>query len=255
MGKLIGGLLGLLAGGLFGLLIGVFLGHLVDLAGRFLRFGANVLGTREAFFNATFQLMGRMAKTDGRISEAEIEVTEQLMARLGLGGDSRQEAIRQFKRGAQADFDVDACLDAFMSHAGRHANLRQMLLLFLFSTAMADQEISTAEMALLRHVAGRLGLDTHDFERLLAMFRAQEGFAPGRPPRAEAPLADAYRALGVNESASDREVKTAYRRLMKQYHPDKLIAEGLPEEMVQVATERAQEIQAAYARIKEARGM
>ena len=68
-------------------------------------------------------------------------------------------------------------------------------------------------------------------------------------------LADAYAALGVAESASDAEVKKAWRRLMSQYHPDKLIAEGMPEDMVKMATERTQEIQSAWEQVRKARGL
>jgi len=256
MGKLIGALFGLFViGGPFGLLLGLFLGHLGDVMGRFVRFGASIVDTRNTFFEATFQLMGRLAKVDGRVSEAEIEVTEQLMSRLGLSPEHRQAAIRHFKQGVDPDFDVDACLDSFMANAGRHHNLRQMLLLFLFNTAMADGQAGQPELALLQHIAARIGVDQRGFEQLFGMFTAQQGFAPGGGGQGPAPLAAAYRALGIDESASDRDVKLAYRRLMKQYHPDKLIAEGLPADMVKVATERTQEIQAAYARIKEARGL
>ena len=68
-------------------------------------------------------------------------------------------------------------------------------------------------------------------------------------------LADAYTALGTTESASDRDVKQAYRRLMSQYHPDKLIAEGMPEDMVKMATERTQEVQNAWEQVRKARGL
>jgi DnaJ like chaperone protein len=68
-------------------------------------------------------------------------------------------------------------------------------------------------------------------------------------------LHEAYEILGVKPSASDAEVKKAYRRLMNQHHPDKLVAKGLPEEMMKLATAKAQEIKGAYERIKSARGM
>jgi DnaJ like chaperone protein len=68
-------------------------------------------------------------------------------------------------------------------------------------------------------------------------------------------LADAYGVIGVSPEASDADVKKAWRKLMSQHHPDKLIAKGLPEDMVQLAKEKTQEIQAAYDRIKAARGM
>jgi DnaJ like chaperone protein len=61
---------------------------------------------------------------------------------------------------------------------------------------------------------------------------------------------DAYAILGVNKSASEAEIKTAYRRLMSQHHPDKLVSKGLPDEMIKIATEKTQEIRKAYDLIK-----
>jgi len=73
--------------------------------------------------------------------------------------------------------------------------------------------------------------------------------------RAEAELGEAYRALGVEPDASDKEVKTAYRRLMNQHHPDKLVSRGLPDSMLESAKERTREIRAAYELIRERRGI
>ena len=90
-----------------------------------------------------------------------------------------------------------------------------------------------------------------------AVLRAQRHFrqqAPNRPQQ-ELPLRDAYKALGVEPDATDKEIKTAYRRLMNQHHPDKLVAKGMPESMLEVAKERTREINAAYDLIKERRGI
>jgi DnaJ like chaperone protein len=218
--------------------------------------GATGDAARKTFFESAFTLMGRVAKCDGRISEQEIQVTEQLMVRMGLTPEHRQQAIGLFKQGAEPAFDVESQLARFMQHCGAHANLRHMLLMFLFSTAAADGALSGPEHALLQQVAARLGFSAAAFEQLLRMFNAQDGFAepPGAVPRAHA-LADAYAALGIRENVSDREAKQAYRRLMSQYHPDKLIAEGMPADMVKMATERTQEIQNAWELIRKARGI
>ena len=212
---------------------------------------------RQTFFETAFTLMGHVAKSDGRVSEQEIALTEQLMTRLGLTATHRQEAIALFKRGATQGFDVDAQLREFKVHCGSHANLRQMLMVFLFNTAIADGAISPEEHGLLRRIAIAVGFSDAQFEQLMRMFAAQEQFSgarPGAAPRPDA-LAQAYAALGMEVSASDREVKHAYRKLMSQYHPDKLIAEGVPEDMVRIATERTQEIQNAWELVRKARGL
>lgn len=258
LGRLIGGALGWYLLGPLGLLLGLLIGFFIDQAHVLRRVIAPAIGAaRTAFFETAFTLMGRIAKTDGRISEQEIAVTEQLMARMGLSEEHRREAIALFKRGAAPDFDVEAQISVFVEHCGTHGALRQMLVLFLFSTAAADGALSGAEHELLRHVALRIGFSEAAFEQLLRMFTAQESFSqapPGAPPRAAA-LEQAYAALGVGESASDRDVKQAYRRLMSQYHPDKLIAQGMPQDMVKMATERTQEIQNAWELVRKARGL
>ena len=257
LGKLIGGAIGWLVLGPVGLMIGLLLGHVADKT-HIVRqlIGPALEGTRGTFFQTTFMLMGHVAKCDGRISEQEIAVTEQLMARMGLGADHRQEAIALFKQGSAEGFDIEAQLGVFMTSCGSHPSLRQMLLVFLFSTAIADGTMSTSEHDLLAQIAARVGFSPAAFEQLLRMFSAQEHFsgAPGTGSGASS-LADAYAALGVEESASDRDVKQAWRRLMSQYHPDKLIAEGMPEDMVKMATERTQEIQNAWEHVRKARGI
>jgi len=91
-------------------------------------------------------------------------------------------------------------------------------------------------------------------EALIRLHRARAaGETPGRPGRTD--LADAYRVLGVDPDAGEKEIKTAYRRLMNQHHPDKLKARGMPESMIPVAEEKTREIRAAYDAIRQSRGI
>ncbi|MDH5649967.1 MAG: DnaJ domain-containing protein, partial [Gammaproteobacteria bacterium] len=99
-----------------------------------------------------------------------------------------------------------------------------------------------------------------DIDRLIAMVQAQEYYVGGNRGEYDpsgAPshsnLVHAYTLLGIKENATDAEVKTAYRKLMSQHHPDKLVSRGLPEEMMKLATEKTQEIKAAYEAIVAAR--
>ena len=158
LAKLVGGAIGFLTLGPLGLLLGLLAGHFIDTAYRVKQLLTPVLqGAQTTFFNTTFTLMGRLAKSDGHISEQEIAVTEQLMVRMGLGAEHRKEAIALFKKGASADFDVDAQLRIFRTDCGAHLNLRHMLLLFLFSTAIADGAIARPEHELLAHIAQGIG--------------------------------------------------------------------------------------------------
>ena len=174
------------------------------------------------------------------------------MQQLGIRGAQRDEAIALFKRGAEPGFDMAPVIAAFNQLCAGHPLMKQTLLTFLLGMAAADGQLHPAELELLQRVAGLLGYSAQAFERLVQMLEAQSrfhGYGPGGGPGAASPqsqLEDAYRALGVKPDCSDRELKQAYRRLMSENHPDKLIAQGVPEEMVKLATERSQEIQAAY---------
>ena len=250
-GKLLGVVLGWLAAGPLGALLGLVIGHFFDRGLRAVRDldSPEARATaKEAFFETVFTVMGRLAKADGRVSEAEIAHAERMMANLGLNAEHRRAAIELFKRGAGADFAVEAQLETFLRAVVRQPLLKPLLLEYLITAATADGVLHDAERELLLQVAGALGFDPVQFQRLLSMFDAQRQFhreTPERPAAGDR-LAAAYQALGVAPTASDREVKTAYRRLMSQHHPDRLIAQGVPEDMIKLATEKSQEIQAAY---------
>jgi len=254
-GKIIAGLIGLAVGGPLGLIIGVIVGHYFDrgLGNVFRPLSASDRQAVESeFFRTVFLLLGKLAKCDGRVSEIEVAHTEQLMAHMGLHSDHRREAIALFKEGAGADFDIQEPLQRFRHTCGRHPALSRQLLNYLLALALADGALSPPEEALLRQIAAGLGLPAALFDQLIRMIRAQSHFrdygagaAPGGN-RSASELATAYEALGVASTASDAEVKRAYRKLMSENHPDKLMGQGVPEDMIQLATERSQEIQTAY---------
>lgn len=257
VGKLIGGLLGYLIAGIPGALVGILLGHLIDRSIAASRFGLGDLRRiHEVFFRSTFSVMGYVCKIDGRISEAEIAVAESIMAQMHLSAEQRRAAIEYFNAGKAADFDLDKTLTEFRQVVRGQVNLLRMFLEIQIQATLADGRVGEAKRGTLLYIARRLGLQESEYARLEAFLtggyqRAQAGH-PGAKIDA---LADAYRALGVSPQASDSEVKKAYRRLMNQHHPDKLVARGLPETMIKLAQRRTQEIQAAYESIKRARAM
>lgn len=259
-GKLIGGVCGYLIGGVWGALVGVFLGQQVDRAMRGfaggLPPGLSGLGhaeVQQTFFETAFSVMGHVAKADGRVSEQEIALARQIMAQMGLSEASRLKAIEWFTAGKQEGFDPEPMLTRFYRTTQLARNLRQMFIEIQLHAAYADGELHAAERKLLLYICQRLHFSTADFERLQAMVGAERHAASsGRVEQVT--LEDAYAILNIESNASDAEVKRAYRRLTNQHHPDKLVAKGLPDEMMKLAQEKTREIRAAYERIRAARG-
>jgi DnaJ like chaperone protein len=258
IGTIVGLVVGLvLTHKMFGALLGAFLGYYFydrNRAGGVRISGEQLQKAQALFFKTVFNLLGHVAKVDGHISEMEVKLTEAYMDKMGLTPDHKREAIRLFKEGAAADFNVQECLAAYRDLGARSPNLSQMLLVYLINLAMVDGELDTKEVEALRQVASAVGFSHAAFEQLLRMVGAQNSFASDHQTNSN-DLALAYQALGVTAEASDADIKKAYRKLMSQYHPDKLMGQGLPEDMIKAATERSQEIQAAYDRIKKARAI
>lgn len=257
-GKLVAGFIGLLLGGLVGLILGLFVGHAFDRGLlRTLQFASpeNIARIKKSFFDTTFALLGHLAKADGRISQQEIDHTEQIFAQMQLTSEQREQAIGMFRQGAAADFSVESAVADFLAVCGPQKQLQQTMLLFLVSMALADHELAPEEHAALQRISGLMGFGKAQLEQLLRMAQAQEHFhgqsSYGAQPGTS--LEDAYAALGVSSSIPDKELKRAYRKLMSEHHPDKLIAKGVPEDMIKIATEKSQEIQAAYEMIRKSR--
>lgn len=265
-GKLIGGAFGFMLGGPLGAMLGAALGHNLDKGLE--SFGREQLNlgdterVQQAFFAATFSIMGYLAKADGRVSEHEIQLARQVMGQMQLSEEQQKAAMKLFNEGKREDFPLDDILDQFNRECRHRRNLLQIFLEIQIGTVHADGHVHQHERSSLRYIGQKLGFTPFDIDYLIDMVKAQQYYAGGGrgsyssdPSRALDKLANAYKVLGIESSASDRDVKTAYRRLMSQHHPDKLVAKGLPEEMMKLATEKTQEIKLAYEEIKSERGL
>ena len=267
-GKVVGGAFGFILGGPLGALLGAVLGHNLDKGMQGLDSEAELPpGERErvqtAFFTATFSVMGQVAKADGHVSRDEIALAEHIMARMDLDAKMRATAIRLFNEGKAEDFPLDEVLEQFRKECHRRNTLIQMFIEIQLQSAYADGRMDRAEERLLLHMCEILGIPEFAFRRLQKMIEAELHFAGaagaserGRaaPAQKGPTLKDAYAVLNVSSSATDNEIKRAYRRLISQHHPDKLVAKGLPEEMMKMAADKTHEIRTAYEKVKEHRG-
>ncbi|MES9943857.1 co-chaperone DjlA [Candidatus Thiodiazotropha sp. CDECU1] len=265
-GKLVGGAFGFVLGGPLGAVLGAALGHRFDKGLQGLPDDQVSWGpgdqerVQTAFFTATFSVLGHLAKADGRVSPDEIKLAEALMAQMSLSSEMRKTAIHLFNEGKAEDFPLDDVVEQFRLECHRRQTLIQMFLEIQIQAAYADKRMDSAEESLLLHICSLLNISEFTFRRLERMIRAQSHYAgtggDRAPSRAQGPtLEDAYDVLNVTPAATDKEVKRAYRRLMSQHHPDKLVSKGLPEEMMKMAAQKTDEIKKAYERVKEARGM
>jgi len=246
---IIGGLIGFIFARMAGLLVGAAIGFGLAYGARHFVVKRGLAAIQAQFLNSTFAVMGAMCKADGQVTAEEVQVAEQLFDRLSMSGEQREAAKAAFNRGKAPDFDLDSEVATLARVTRGNRSLLQLFLQVQLSAIGADGVLHAHERDMLLRVARGLGLPDAEVQRLEAMLRG----GAGQTETAEKTLEDAYNILGVTSSASDAEVKKAYRRLMSQHHPDKLASQGMPESMREIAEQRTREIRSAYDTITRAR--
>jgi DnaJ like chaperone protein len=255
---------GLLIGHAPGAITGAIVGFIFDN----LRHSQRKNATPEAggYVGPLFTLLGAVAKSDGRVSEAEIAVAERLMTRIGLDAEQRKQAAVSFNVGKQPEFDVTQTINALRSWVGMRRDHAFPVLDVVIETVLAEGNPPPEKMAILRQLAFALRISEMELMALMAMkgyawnAGGQRGYNQSRgpsgggyvPPQRTQQGPDPYAVLGIDRSADERAVKRAYRKLISEHHPDRL--GDLPEDMRKRAESRASDINAAYDRIKEQRG-
>ena len=241
-GKIVGGAAGLALGGALGALIGVAGGHAVDMAVDAYRKKSgspDTDGTKQiAFTTAVIVLGAKLAKVDGAVTRDEIDAFK----RVFRVPDEEMKGVAIIFNQAKKDaigFEPYARQVGQM-FAGNVAVLEE-LLFCLCHIAEADGHYNPKEQEFLREVARHLGLDEATFRRIEA-----ESLGPQS--------GDPYTILGVARSASNEQIKSAWRKLIREHHPDTLVAQGLPQEFIAKANETVATINAAYEIIQKERG-
>jgi DnaJ like chaperone protein len=234
-----------------GAALGALLGHQFDQG-----LGDATPGSRpraqKDFFAATFEVMGHIAKVDGRVSEEEIQVARRIMHAMHLDPEQVRLAIAHFTTGKRADFSLQQRLSDLAAGIGHRRELARAFIEIQLQAAIGTGEIAEIKRDVLWQIARRFGIDRVELAQIESMLRARQRGSSAATR--ELDLDAAYRMLGIEPEATDTEIKTAYRRMMNTHHPDKLVSKGLPESMRAAAEEKTQQILAAYERIKDERG-
>jgi DnaJ like chaperone protein len=255
-GKVLGATLGAMAGGPVGAILGAVVGHQFDRGTADAR-GLPPPSVQQAFFETTFSVMGRIAKADGHVSETEIRAARAVMHHMRLSAVQVQEAIRLFTEGKSREYPVFEAVERLRRMTPRRHDLHRAFMEIQMQAMLAGDSMNAASRDVLWDVAQALRISRVELAQIEALIRLHQARSDSRGPAqpARTDLGAAFRVLGVTPDASEKEIKTAYRRLMNQHHPDKLKARGMPESMIPVAEEKTREIRAAYDAVRHSRGM
>lgn len=284
IGKILGFILGYkLFGGFFGGVLGLIVGHwgdkkLYELGSVSSSLFGKALTRQSLFMQTTFAVLGHIAKAKGRVTENDIQLARNLMASMRLDDAHQQLAQQAFTLGKEADFPLRQVIKEFREACGQRNDLLRFFVEVQMQAALQDGHLEPSEQQILFTIAETIGMSRFQFEQMLAMVAAAQRFRSGYyqyeqhgshqqrgsyqeknyggyQTHSNGPtLEDAYSVLGVTANDDQNTVKRAYRKLMNEHHPDKLVAKGLPPEMMEVAKEKAQQIQAAYDLINKTKG-
>lgn len=251
LGKMIGGTIGFALGGPLGAIAGAAFGHtFVDKKEAIYlssRPGAQytTLSSNEqaqlVFFTAAFSMLAKISKADGRITDNEIHVVEKFMKHdLGLDTEGQQTAINIFRQAVNSAEPFEAFATQFYSVFNTQPHIIDLMMDILLRVSASDGKTSTEEERMLLSAVRIFNYSNSDYTRLKSKYVKQSN--------------PYYAVLKCDETASNEEIKKQYRKLVTEFHPDKIQAKGLPEEFIKFANDKFREIQEAYDMIRKERG-
>ena len=243
-GRVIGGVAGFAMGGPLGAIMGVVAGHAYDkIKAEGASPGAADAQTRQiAFTTAVIVLSAKMAKADGKVTRDEVDAFKELFQ---ISADEMKNVGKLFNEAKTDAKGFEPYAEQIAMMFAREPAVLEELMGGLFHIARADGVVHPEELKFLRKTALIFGFTETQFDRLKAIHMGAVGGVESDP----------YQVLGMTRKASDAEIKKTYRKLIRENHPDTLIAKGMPQEFVDVANEKMAAINAAYDLIEKERGV
>jgi DnaJ like chaperone protein len=242
-GKLTFGSMGLLMGGPLGAIAGAALGHhLVDRREDYPYAGPRLVHTEQsqaAYFISMFSILGKLAKIDGRVTQAEIAVVEHFISNLNMTDREKQFAQQVFNEAKSSQYSIDDFAREFYRISRGQPTVLLSFLDVVFRIAAADKNLHPSEEAALKRIKVIFHIGDEQFNNLRAAYFGD--------------VDKFYKVLNCTAESSDQEIRGSYKKLVKDFHPDTIVSKGLPEEFTEFAAKRFREIQEAYERIRQER--
>jgi DnaJ like chaperone protein len=249
LGKVIGGTIGFAMGGPLGAIAGAVFGHAFDKNGdRLLRSEASrgrlsdLEASQFAFFIGAFSMLAKLSQSDGRISKEEVESVRRFMAQdLNLNPQSQQIAMNIFQAAMDSPGTFEEFTSQFYQQFKFQPQLLDLMMDIMLRVSLADGVLNESERRLIMAAKEIFHFSDAKYHAIESRYiLAADKY---------------YKILGSNRNDSDDQIKSRYRKLVKEYHPDKIASKGLPEEFTTLAEEKFREIQEAYDRIRKERGL
>lgn len=247
LGKIIGGTIGFAMAGPLGAIAGAALGHAFDTNAQtyYTEERARLSPGEEAqftFFVASFSMLAKLAGADGRVSKEEIDAVENFMVYdLNLDPESRRLATNIFHTAVDSPDSFDAFAIQFYNQFQSQYQMLDLMIDILLRVSVADGALSSSEENLILSAVRIFNFGDDKYRKFKSKYIQD--------------FEKYYAILGCESRDSNEEIKKQYRKLVLDYHPDKIASKGLPEEFTKFANDKFREIQEAYEIIKKERNI
>jgi DnaJ like chaperone protein len=247
LGKIVGGTLGFAIGGPLGAIAGAAFGHVFDKSngfddGQIPYRGAAGESTQLTFYVAAFSMLAKLVQTDGRLRQEEIDSVEHFMTHdLNLDAYGQSITRNIFYAAMKSNQRFEDFARQFYAEFQTQPQLLELMIDILVRVSAADGQLNESEERLVLAAVEIFHFSTADYQKIRKKYAAT--------------FDKSYAVLGCDRDDPDEQIKSRYRKLVNDFHPDKIASKGLPEEFTRFAAEKFQEIQSAYEDIKQERGI